>query len=75
MARAQFLAAGRLFFPTPHYSTAFRLALQPIQPPIQWVLGALSLGLKQQGHEADDSSASSAEVKNGEAIPPFHIMS
>jgi len=33
-------------------------------PPIQWVLGALSLGLKRPGHEADNSPPSSAEVKN-----------
>jgi len=40
-----------------------RLALGPTQPPIQWVPGALSLGVKQQGHEADHSPPSSAEVK------------
>jgi hypothetical protein len=33
------------------------------QPPIQWVLGALSLGLKRQGCEADRSPPTSAEVK------------
>jgi hypothetical protein len=31
--------------------------------PIQWVLGALSLGVKQPGREADHSHPSSAEVK------------
>jgi hypothetical protein len=37
--------------------------------PVQRILGALSLGVKQQGHEADCSPPSSAEVKNGGAIP------
>jgi len=40
-----------------------RLALRPTQPPIQWVLGALSLGVKQSGLEADHSPPSSAKVK------------
>jgi hypothetical protein len=31
--------------------------------PIQWVPGALSLGLKRPGREADRSPPSSAEVK------------
>jgi hypothetical protein len=31
------------------------LALWPIQPPIQWVSGALSLGVKQPVCEADHS--------------------
>jgi hypothetical protein len=33
------------------------------QPPIQWVPGALSLGVKWQVLEADHSPPSSAEVK------------
>jgi hypothetical protein len=35
------------------YSAVFRQALGPTQHPIQWVLGALSLGLKRPGPEAD----------------------
>jgi hypothetical protein len=35
----------------------------PTKPPIQWVLGALSLVVKRPGHEADHSPPSSAEVK------------
>jgi len=31
--------------------------------PIQWVTGALSLGVKRPGREADHSPPSSAEVK------------
>jgi hypothetical protein len=33
------------------------------QPPIQWVPGALSLGVKRPLREADHSPPSSAEVK------------
>jgi hypothetical protein len=33
-------------------------ALGPTQPPIQWVLGALSLGVKRPGREADHSPPS-----------------
>jgi hypothetical protein len=34
-----------------------------LEPPIQWVPGALSLGVKRPGLEAHHSSPSSAEVK------------
>jgi hypothetical protein len=40
-----------------------RTALGPTQPPIQWVPGALSLGVKRPRREADHSPPSSAEVK------------
>jgi hypothetical protein len=43
--------------------TISRSTLGYIQPPIQWVLEALSLGVKQPGHEANHSPRSSAEVK------------
>jgi hypothetical protein len=45
------------------FTTASRKALTPTQPPIQWVSGALSLGVKRLGREADHSPPSSAEVK------------
>jgi hypothetical protein len=45
------------------FTTASRLAVGPIQPPVQCILDALSLGVKQLGHEADHSPPSSAEVK------------
>jgi hypothetical protein len=45
------------------FTTAFRTALGPTQPPIQWIPGALSLGVKRQGREADHSPSSNAEVK------------
>jgi hypothetical protein len=50
----------RIYFITPQIKTA----LGPTQPPIQWVRGALSLGIKRPGREADHSPPSSAEVKN-----------
>jgi hypothetical protein len=37
--------------------------------------GALSTGVKQTGHEADHSTPSSAEFKNGGAIFPLPHMS
>jgi hypothetical protein len=49
-------------------SIVSRRALWPIEPPIRWVLGAVYLGVKQQEHEADHSTPSSAEVKTGGAI-------
>jgi hypothetical protein len=45
------------------FTTASRTALGPTQPPIQWVPGALSLGVKRLGREADHSPPSSFEVK------------
>jgi hypothetical protein len=40
-----------------------RTALGPTQPPIQWVPGALSLGVKRPGSEAEHSPPSSGEIK------------
>jgi len=40
-----------------------RLALGSHLPPIQWVLGVLSPGVKQPGNEADHSPPSNAEAK------------
>jgi hypothetical protein len=45
------------------FTTASRPVLEPTQPPIQWVPGSLSLGVKRQGREADHSPPPSAEVK------------
>jgi hypothetical protein len=36
------------------FDTASRNALGPTQPPIQWIPGALSLGVKRPGREADN---------------------
>jgi hypothetical protein len=46
------------------FTTVSRMALRPTQPPVQWVPGALSLGVKQLRREGDHSPLSSAEVKN-----------
>jgi hypothetical protein len=51
----------------------FRPALGPTQPPVQWVPEALSSGINRQGHEADHSPPSSAEVKSGGALLPLPI--
>jgi hypothetical protein len=54
------------------FTIASRPVLGPIQPPIQWVPGALSLGVKQQGCEADHSPPSSAKVKNAWSYTSAH---
>jgi hypothetical protein len=46
-----------------HFSTSSRPALGSTQPPIQWVPGPLSPGVKRPGREADHSPPTSAEVK------------
>jgi hypothetical protein len=48
-----------------------RPALGPTHPPIHWVPGALSPGLKRPEREADHSLPSSAEFKNSAAITPL----
>jgi hypothetical protein len=45
------------------FSTSSRPALGSTQPPNQRVPGALSLGVKRQGREADHSPTASAEAK------------
>jgi hypothetical protein len=52
------------------FYTVSRTALGPTLPSIKWLLAVLSLGVKQLMCEADHSPLSSAEVKNGEAMPP-----
>jgi hypothetical protein len=47
-----------------HFTTASSPVLGPTQPPIQWVPGALSLGVKRLVSEAYHSPPSNAEVKN-----------
>jgi hypothetical protein len=43
------------------FSTSSRPALGPTQPPIQWVPGDLSPGVKREGREADHSPPTSAD--------------
>jgi hypothetical protein len=45
------------------FSRSSRPPLRSTQPPIQWVPGALSLGIKRRGLEVDHSPPTSAEVK------------
>jgi hypothetical protein len=45
------------------FTTATRPALGPTQPPVQWLPGALSVGIKRPGHEGDRSPPPSAKVK------------
>jgi hypothetical protein len=45
------------------FTTTSRTALEPTQPPIQWLPRALSLELKRPGRESDYSPPFSAEVK------------
>jgi len=44
------------------FSTASRPALEPTHPPIQWVTGAVSLGLMRPRREADHSPPPSAII-------------
>jgi hypothetical protein len=56
------------------FSKSSRPTLGPTQPPIQWVPGALSPGMKQPGREADHSPPTSADVKkmwNYTSSPPI----
>jgi hypothetical protein len=54
------------------FTTASRTVLGPIQTPIQLIPGALSLGVKRQGREADHSPSSSAgDQRMSGSIPPL----
>jgi hypothetical protein len=56
--------------------TVSRPALGPTQPPIQWLPGALSLGVKRPGREADHSFPPSVETKNAwsySSTPPVRL--
>jgi len=46
------------------FANMSRPALRSTQPPIKWIAGSLSLGIKWLGHEADHSFSPSARVKN-----------
>jgi hypothetical protein len=62
---------GKKYFSTPRRRERL---LGPPSPPIQWVPGALSLGVKLPVPVADLSPSSSVEVKNGGAISPLPHM-
>jgi hypothetical protein len=46
-----------------YFNIILVLALGPTQPPVQWVPGVISLGVKRPRREADHSPPSSAKVK------------
>jgi hypothetical protein len=59
------------------FTTVSRTGLGPTQHPIQWVPGALSLGVKLLGRKADHSPPSSSKVKNAwsyTSIPQYVFM-
>jgi hypothetical protein len=59
------------------FSTSSRPAMEPIQPPIQWVPGAICTGIKRPGREADHSLPNSTEVKKiwiYTTTPPYVFM-
>jgi hypothetical protein len=58
-----------------YFLTLSLLALGPNQVLIQWATEALSPAVKRPGRESYHSPPSSAEVKNGGAIPSFHHTS
>jgi hypothetical protein len=47
------------------FTTASKTTLEPTQPPIQWLPGALSPRIKRPGREVNHTPPPSAEVKNG----------
>jgi len=58
------------------FTTVSRLNQEPIQPPIECVPGALSLGVKQQGREADHSLPSRPKFQNAlisTSVPPIRL--
>jgi len=58
------------------FTTVSRPALGITEPHIQWAPGALSLGVKRAGREADQSTPSSAKVKNARSdasAPPVRL--
>jgi hypothetical protein len=58
----RFPAGTNNFFPVASVS---KPALGPTQPPVQWVSGVLSPGVKvRPGRDADHSPPSSVEVEN-----------
>jgi hypothetical protein len=59
------------------FTTASRTALGPTRPPVHWIPGVLSLGVKRLGPEADHWPPPSAEVKNAwsyTSTPPIRLL-
>jgi hypothetical protein len=53
------------------FTTASRTALRPNHPPIQWVPGAHSLGVKRPGREDHSPPSSAGGQRMSGAIPPL----
>jgi hypothetical protein len=53
------------------HSTASRPHVGSTQPPVQWVLGLLSPGIKRPRQSSDHSPPSRVEFKNDGTIPLF----
>jgi hypothetical protein len=65
--RVSIRGEGKIFL----FSITSRPALGSTQPLVQWVPGAVSLGVKRPSREAGHLPTSSAEVKKSRAIPPL----
>jgi hypothetical protein len=68
---------GSRIFSSPRHSDRSTPALGSTQPPIQWVPGALSPGVKRPGREDAHSAPASAEVKKMwiyTSTPPYVFM-
>jgi hypothetical protein len=57
-----------------HFTTASRTVLRPTQPPIQWILGAISLGVKRPVREADHSPPKSKNEWRYTSTPQYAFM-
>jgi hypothetical protein len=58
------------------FTTVTRTALGPTQPPIQWLLRALSLGVNRPGREADTHLHLAPRAKNAwnyTSTPPIRL--
>jgi hypothetical protein len=61
------------------FSIASRLAVGSTEPLVQWITRSVSMGVKQQKHETDQSSLPISEVKIGGVTyalshPPYVLM-
>jgi hypothetical protein len=56
------------------FSAASRPALGPIQPPVQWVRRALSLGVKRSGRKLTTHLRLVPRLRMSAAIPPLILF-
>jgi len=55
------------------FTTVSRPTMRPTQTPIQWIMGALFLGVQWPGHETDHSLPPMAEVKKAWSYTSTHL--